>query len=144
VSFPEIPISTEYTEEEIHGLFFDDYSCPFCGNRLKFTSVMIDLLLPLLKKRYHIGLNQSYIEISNGKVTFFLDNNKEITDVKPYLMGMGIEEDRLTGDLPTVSDLKDINKLIADVNLNKWKVLIESGAVSTSFVSTYDLWLGDI
>lgn len=122
------PVSTEFAKDDVYDLFFHNYQCPYCCKELNLSAKTIDLLFAFLNRDYHVGFQKDTIEISNGTTTVFLHNEFRLEVM---------EQEGSTDPLRLLSekDLQDFMRLRDQVDLSKWKILIESAAVPFPFSS---------
>ncbi len=117
-----IPTTFAYTETDIHELFFDNFTCPYCSRSLTFTPEMMAFVTDFLKKQYHIDFQTKQIIIINNKEqTFNIPKNKSL--IHDDLNGLQLEPQEISCLLNVAND----------IDSKKWTFWIDSASLNSRY-----------
>ncbi|WP_053351202.1 hypothetical protein [Ornithinibacillus contaminans] len=142
----QLPFSTrtEFKEDELTELFTNHYHCPFCGESLEITPRMMKCITNLFQKNFHVDIQNDFIQITNGELSFAVPVEKEINSIKEFLSKSGVQLENAEQYLPTKDDIELIQIAIREFDTSKWSFRIESGKAHEPFVSATGLWFNGI
>lgn len=107
-------VNTGYTINDLYELFLQNYTCPYCQETLIITPKIMEFVNDFIDKKYHIVYSPESTEIINDQENLCIDKEKQVEDIKDYLLGKDYEY------YPTIDEMKVILNVRGDIDFSKW------------------------
>lgn len=124
-------VETGYSKKEYEELFIEDYTCPFCCERIIITPAMLEFAIDFDHKEFNVNLIDHRVEIltTNDLLVFYEEQDLEQT-LNEFLNLGSYNNEEFTLNL---NEIKIIHHVLKQFNSSKWNIRLESKSTKTPY-----------